>query len=170
MLSLQQLEHALAPWQSAYSNSKVLSTSVTAVHLIALLFGGGFAVAADRGTLRALRAGVAERARQLGELHAAHRPVLIALSFSFASGVLQAAADVKTFATSPAFYVKLALVALLVVNGAVLTFTETALGHATVLADSARSPLWTRLRFSTFCSIALWTSTLVAGVVLQNAS
>lgn len=170
MISLRQLEHALAPWQSAYSNSKVLSTSVTAVHLVALLFGGGIAIAADRGTLRALRAGAMERTRQLGELHMTHRPVLIALSFLFFSGVLQAAADVKTFATSPAFYVKLGLVALLVVNGAVLTLTERALGGNPVLADPRRSPLWTRLRASTYCSLALWTATLIAGVVLQNAS
>lgn len=170
MISLRQLEHTLAPWQSAYSNSKLLSTSVTAVHLIALLFGGGLAVAADRGTLRALRAGAAERTRQLAELHATHRPVLIALTFLFVSGVMQAAADVKTFATSPAFYIKLGLVALLVVNGGVLTLTETALGRAPILVDSDRSPLWSRLRASTYCSVALWTATLIAGVVLQNAT
>jgi uncharacterized membrane-anchored protein len=170
LISLRQLEHALAPWQSAYSNSKVVSTSITAVHLIALLFGGGLAIAADRGTFRALRAGSAERARQLSELHSTHRPVLIALAFLFVSGVLQAAADVKTFATAPAFYIKLGLVALLVVNGAVLTLTETALGRDAALADSTRSPLWSRLRASTYCSLALWTATLVAGVVLQNAT
>ena len=170
LTSLRQLEHALAPWQSAYSNSKVLSTGVTTVHLVALLFGGGLAVAADRGTLRALRAGAAERTRQLGELHATHRPVLIALTFLFVSGVLQAAADVKTFATSPAFYGLLVLVALLVVNGGVLTLTESALGRTGVSTDADRSPLWSRLRASTYCSLALWTATLIAGVVLQNAS
>lgn len=170
MMSLQKLEHVLAPWQSAYSNSKVLSTGIIAVHLFALLFGGGFAVAADRGTLRALRAGVAERARQLAELHATHRPVLIALSFAFASGVLQAAADVKTFATAPAFYVKLGLVALLVVNGGVLTLTERSLTREHEVADASHAPLWSRLRASTFASLALWSATLIAGVVLQNAT
>lgn len=170
LVTLRQLEHALAPWQSAYSNSKVISTGVTAVHLVALLFGGGLAVAADRGTLRALRSGAAERARQLGELHATHRPVLIALWCLFVSGVLQAAADVKTFATSPAFYVKLGLVALLVVNGGVLTLTEMALGRAGASAETEQVPLWSRLKVSTYCSVALWTATLIAGVVLQNAS
>lgn len=170
MMSLHELEHVLAPWQSAYSNSKTLSTGIIALHILALLFGGGLAVAADRGTLRALRAGVAERARQLAELHATHRPVLIALSLSLVTGVLQAAADVKTFATAPAFYVKLGLVALLVMNGAVLTFTETSLTRAHAVGDASRSPLWFRLRASTIASLGLWSATLIAGVVLQNAT
>jgi hypothetical protein len=170
MLSLQQLEHALAPWQSLYNNSKLLSTSVVGAHLVALLFGGGYAVAADRFTFRALRAGEVDRARQLAELHAVHRPVLIALALSFLSGVLLAAADVKTFATSPAFWVKLALVALLVVNGGVLTLTESKLRAWVPSTALTTSPMWGRLRVLTICSVTLWTATLIAGVVLQNAS
>mgnify|MGYP001557706894 CR=1 FL=1 len=169
-LSLHQLEHALAPWQSLYNNSKLLSTSVVGAHLIALLFGGGYAVAADRFTFRALRAGEAERTKQLAELHAVHRPVLIALALSFVSGVLLAAADVKTFATAPAFWVKLALVALLMVNGGVLTLTESKLRQWVPSASAASSPMWGRLRVFTICSVTLWTATLIAGVVLQNAS
>jgi hypothetical protein len=169
-LSLQQLEHALAPWQSLYNNSKLLSTSVVGAHLVALLFGGGYAVAADRFTFRALRAGEADRARQLAELHAVHRPVLIALALSFVSGVLLAAADVKTFATSPAFWVKLALVALLCANGGVLTITESRLRASVTSTTSSTSPMWARLRVFTICSVTLWTATLIAGVVLQNAS
>jgi hypothetical protein len=169
VVSLQQLEHALAPWQSAYSNSKLLAIIVAGVHLVSLLFGGGYAVAADRFTLRALRAGDADRSKQLAELHAVHRPVLISLAFSFLSGVLLAAADVKTFATSPAFWVKLGLVALLVINGGVLTAIETRLRRE---GSPSAGPwtLWARLRVFTICSVALWTATLIAGVVLQNAS
>ena len=169
-MSLHQLEQALAPWQSAYSNSKLLSTVVVGVHLIALLFGGGYAVAADRFTLRALRAGEAERAKQLAELHAVHRPVLIALALSFVSGVLLAAADVKTFASLPAFWVKLALVGLLMVNGAILTVLETSLRTPGSSRITEPSRLWERLRVFSICSVALWTATLIAGVVLQNAS
>jgi len=170
IVSLHQLEHALAPWQSAYSNSKLLSTSVTGGHLLALLFGGGYAVAADRFTFRALRAGEAERATQLAELHAVHRPVLTALALSFLTGILLAAADVKTFATSPVFWIKLGLVGLLVINGAVLTAIETVLRKPAARPHALPSLLWARLRVFTICSVALWTATLIAGVVLQNAS
>ncbi|MBK5186825.1 MAG: hypothetical protein JJD97_01195 [Gemmatimonadaceae bacterium] len=115
-LPLAQLEHLTAPWQSLFSNSKVISTSVTVAHLFALFIGGGFAIAADRSTLRALRADVAERARQLRELNDVHRPVLIAIAVLFSSGVLLALSDVKTFATAPTFWIKMGLVLLLVVN------------------------------------------------------
>lgn len=169
MLIAQGLIDALAPWKDLYGNSAAVSTSVTTVHVVALLFGGGFALAADRSTLRALRGGGDDRHRQLGELHAVHRPVLIALTLLFISGVLLAAADLETFLGSPIFWIKLSLVALLLVNGAVLARTE-----ARLLGDGAptdaSAPLWRRLRTSTFASIALWTLTTIAGTALVGLS
>ncbi|NUQ21593.1 MAG: Rieske 2Fe-2S domain-containing protein [Gemmatimonadaceae bacterium] len=87
----QALVDALAPWKDLYGSSAAVSTSVTTVHVVALLFGGGFALAADRSTLRALRGDGEDRRRQLAELHAVHRPVLIALTLLFISGLLLAA-------------------------------------------------------------------------------
>ena len=167
---LKELEHLTAPWQSAFSNSKVISTSITGAHLFALFIGGGFAVAADRSTLRALRADVGERARQLGELHDVHRPVLIAIAVLFSSGVLLALSDVKTFATAPTFWIKMALVMLLVVNGGLLTKTEQALRRAGTRADAAQHRLWGRMRTISWASLFLWSATLIAGVVLTNAT
>jgi hypothetical protein len=168
---LQQLVAALQPWQSAYSNSKVIPAAVTSVHLIALLFGGGLAVAADRATLRAGRRGATDHATQLTELGAVHKPVLVALVALFASGVLLAAADLETFVSSPVFWVKLGLVALLLLNGLVLERTESRLrnlsAEAIVPATRVQS-LWRRLRRSAVCSLALWTATLVAGTLLVN--
>jgi uncharacterized membrane-anchored protein len=167
---LKELEHLTAPWQSAFSNSKVISTSVAGAHLFALLIGGGFAVAADRSTLRALRADVGERTRQLGELHDVHRPVLISLAVLFATGVLLTLSDVATFATSPSFWIKMTLVVLLVMNGGWLVRTEQALRQAGSLADFAQRRLWGRLRVISWASLFLWSATLLASVVLQNAS
>lgn len=169
MTLIQELTMLAAPWQSAYNDSKLISTAVTTMHLVALLFGGGFAVAADRMTLRAGRDHAAVRPMQLAELHAVHRPVLAALALLFGSGMLLAAADVETYATSPAFWLKLGLVALLVVNGGVLTVTERALRRAGDDAVAREEVLWRRLRWSAVASIALWTATLVAGAVLVNA-
>ncbi|HEY7878828.1 MAG TPA: hypothetical protein VIC55_11405 [Gemmatimonadaceae bacterium] len=171
MITLQQLVRILEPWQSAYSNSKVLPVAVTAVHLTSLLFGGGLAVASDRSLLRAMRADAAERVRQLVHIREVHRPVLVALALMFVSGLLFATADIKTFLTTPAFYVKLSLVALLVTNGAVLTITETRL-RLTVAAgqEEQARPLWNRLRVSSWCSLFLWSATLLAGVVLANVT
>ena len=170
---LQQLVAALQPWQSAYSNSKVIPAAVTSVHLMALLFGGGFAVAADRATLRVGRRGATDHATQLAELRAVHKPVLVALVVLFASGVLLAAADLKTFVSSPVFWVKLGLVALLLLNGLVLERTESRLRNLSareVVPATRVQSLWRRLRRSAVCSLALWTATLVAGTLLVNIS
>lgn len=171
IIPLQDLVRLFEPWQSAYSNSKVLPTVVTAVHLSALLFGGGLAVTTDRTMLRALRTGPAERDRQLLEVHAAHRIVLAALGLMLVSGLLMATADVKTFLTTPAFYVKLGFVTLLALNGAALTFTETTLRRGATSADGGDDArLWRRLRMTCRCSMLLWSATLVAGVTLANVA
>jgi hypothetical protein len=171
------LAHTLAPWQSLYSNSKAVATTVTSVHLTALLFGGGFAVAADRATLRAGQPDRTAAQRVLAELHGVHRPVLVALTILFVSGVALAAADVETFAKSPAFLVKLGLVALLVLNGLALTRTERELRRLEPQSDapdassSAREvALWRRLRTTAWLSLALWAATVVSGTVLVNAA
>ena len=129
--AVEALARALSPWQSAYSDSKVISTAVVTVHTVALLFGGGLAVAADRATLRALRAArvggaeaAAEERRLLAELGAVHRPVVVALALLVVSGVLLAAADVKTYALSWVFWLKIGLFALLLANGLVLERAE----------------------------------------------
>jgi hypothetical protein len=163
---IAQLAQLFAPWKSLYGDSKVLPAVVQSVHLIALLFGGGFAVAADRSTLLAKRRSDERRAYQLGELHAVHRPVLIALTFALLSGVAMATADVETFASSPNFWVKLGLVAVLLANGALLTLTEKRLFKA----GGTDARLWSRLRFNSVCSLGLWTATLIAGVALTNAA
>ncbi|HEY0779254.1 MAG TPA: hypothetical protein VGD56_14905 [Gemmatirosa sp.] len=173
---VEALARALGPWQSRYSDSKLLSTSVVAVHTVALLFGGGLAIAADRTTLRVLRArgrasdAVAEDRRLLGELGAVHRPVLTALAVLVVSGVLLAAADVKTYALSWVFWLKLALFVLLLVNGAVLERAESGLRGPVALGSPGALARWRRLRAATWTSLALWTATTVVGVALTSVA
>jgi hypothetical protein len=168
MSPVTTLVQALAPWKSLYSDSKTVASVVTGVHLVGLLFGGGLAVAADRLTLRAMRRPAAERAETLRELHAVHRPVLVALALLFVSGVALAAADAETFLGSPIFWAKLGVVALLLANGAVLERTERALRQGG--AEERIPLLWRRLGISTRLSLALWTATVVMGTVLVNAA
>ena len=171
MLDLKSIEHFFSPWEAAYSDSNALSTTVTALHLIGMLIGGGLAIAADRATLRISAEEPGERERHLGELNAIHRPVLIALSLLFVTGVAMVTSDLKTFLTSPVLWVKLGLVALLVFNGVVLERTESALRRSDGdAADSQPPALWGRLRFAAICSISLWIATLVAGTVLVSAA
>ena len=168
ILSLQAIEHLFAPWRQIYSDSTVLSTSVTAVHLLAMLFGGGLAIAADRTTLMLRGENVEQRRQHLVDLNAVHRPVLIALTIQFLSGIAMLTSDLKTFIGSPVLWVKLGLVALLLVNGVLLQSTETALRRSTD-GEASRS-LWGRLRFNAISSLVLWSATLVAGITLVNAA
>ena len=170
LLTLKAVEHFFAPWQSVYSDSKVISTTVVGAHVLAMFIGGGFAVGADRTTLRTLRAEASERARQLAELHQIHTPVLVSMAVLVVTGIMLATADIKTFATAPMFWIKLALVVSLMVNGAVLTKTEQSLGRERVAADGAHQQLWGRLRTISWMSLLLWSATLIAGVILQNAT
>ena len=167
--SAHDLVHLFAPWQAIYSKSKVVSTCVTGAHLTALLFGGGLAIAADRSTIRAYRSGADDRRRQLAELHQVHRPVLMAIAGLFLSGILLATADLETFLGSPVFWIKLSFVTLLLANGAVLASTEGALRKREG-SPAVTSSLWWRLQLTSRLSVALWVSTLIAGVVLVNAA
>jgi hypothetical protein len=169
-MTLDSVARAVAPWQSLYDRSTAVSTAVMVLHLGALLIAGGLAIAADRATLRALRRPIDERRSPLAELHAVHSPVLLALTVVFASGLLLAAADVPTFAVSLTFWFKMALVVLLLMNGARLRRTERQIGVAYALGTEAPARLWRSLRRGARLSLALWLLTTAAGTVLTNAA
>ncbi len=151
------------PWASLYNDSPPLQTVVLFLHLAGLLVGGGFALATDRAMLRVAHADPQQRVRHLSELHAVHRPVLVALTLTLVSGVLMFAADLETFAGSVVFWVKMGLVLLLLANGYALTRAETAL---------RRDPNggWDRLRTVSMASSVLWLSLVLAGTWLSNIS
>lgn len=169
---LKTIATAVQPWSDFYSNSKAVSSVVMFFHLGGLLFAGGLAVTSDRATFRAWRGTEDDRSRLLVELGNAHAWVLGGLAVIFASGLLQALADVKTFGPSPIFWTKMSLVALLLINGALLQRTEQKLRAGTLLSQSAPpiQRLWARLRFAAGASMFLWTAIVLAGVVLVEAS
>ena len=155
------LAAAISQWTSLYSNHAVLRTAVVFTHVGALVGAGGCAIAADRATLRALSRGDAERRSQVAALAATHRIVVVGLSLIVVSGLLLFAADVETFLYSRVFWIKMTMVALLLVNGAVLTGAERQAGRGDHDA-------WGRLRASARISLALWFLITFAGVALTN--
>ena len=169
---MDALTRLFEPWKTLYANSTVLSTSITTAHLFALLIGGGLAIAADRSTLRTLREGrdPRERKHQLDELCYLHRPILIGLLFVLVTGLLLAAADVETFAVSPVFWVKMGLIALLLLNGTALARTERKLAAALKAEETPPVALWQRLRVATWTSLTLWLLTTAAGALLTAAA
>ena len=171
---IQLLARIFAPWHDLFGGATIYPTVTETTHLLAMFIGGGFAVAADRTTLRLAREKRELRKALLNELCYLHRPVLIALSISLLSGLVFLTSDIEVFLTSPAFYVKMGFVALLLANGVLLQRTEARLRKALkddpVRADAFATRLWDRLRFRSICSLALWILTLVAGVVLFNVA
>ena len=146
--------HLVQPWASVYSDSKLVATVVTFVHLAGLLMAGGVAVAFDRTTLRFSGGSVEERRVHLDELAVVHRVVIAGL-------ILVIAGDLAALVASWAFWVKMALFALLLSNGATMTRAEQALRRAP-------GGDWGRLRRLAMASLVLWFAVLLASVALAR--
>ena len=128
--------------------------------------GGGLAIAADRGTLRAVRLAAHERSGHLHDLAEVHRWVLTGLAAVVVSGLALLTADIETFFGSWIFWVKMALVIVLLANGYRMTRIESALEHGAA-EDSAK---WNKLHSVAVTSLALWFVVAALGVALANFS
>ncbi len=157
------LVHAVSGWTAFYSGSAVMRTLVSFVHIAGLVGGGGAAITADRATLRATRRGLAITRQQLAVIHATHRIVVLGLAGVIVSGVLLFAADTDTYAVSKLFWLKMGIVAALMVNGAILV----RIGRGSSEPDD-RTRI--TLRRTAAVSLALWLLTTLAGAGLPNVS
>jgi uncharacterized membrane protein len=153
--------HLLDVWSALYANHPALRTLIDFMHVGGLLAGGGCAVAADLATLRAGREGPAAQRTQLVQLHRIHRIVLLGLALVTISGLLLFAADVETYVFSKVFWLKMALVTALLLNGVLLQ-----LGERRATRDIANA--WPRLRRTAIASLCLWFLTTLAGAALPN--
>jgi len=151
----------LQTWGSFYANHAAIRTIVAFVHVGALIAGGGLAVATDRALLKAVPNDESSRRSLLETLQGAHSLVVGSLVLITISGLLLFASDFDTFLYSRFFWIKMALVALLVVNGVVLWAAE-----RRALAGDHRA--WATLRVTATASIALWFLTTLGGVALPN--
>jgi uncharacterized membrane protein len=165
MILVPQLLTDLAdPWAKLYSHSNLLATIVGFLHVAPIVVGGGMAIALDRATLRVSRDDVGARSRHLAELASAHRVVIGSLLLSILSGIALLAADLETFFGSWIFWAKMALIGVLLVNGALMTRSERAIAAAGPSTDAQ----WNRLRTNAFTSLALWLIITFAGMALMN--
>lgn len=159
------LVNLLQPWNDFYSHSKWAETIVTFLHVGGLLLAGGLAIAADRGTYRAMRRAT-DRAAHLREVAEVHRWVLTGLGIVIVSGLALLAADVDTFFGSWIFWTKMGFVLLLLLNGLAMTRAE-----ARLKADpSESSPAWGAMHRTAITSLTLWFVITAFGVALVNFS
>jgi hypothetical protein len=160
------LVQAFAPWNDYYGHSAAVETIVQFLHVGGLLFAGGLAIAADRGSLRAIRVAAASRTTHLEELAAVHRWVVTGLAVVVVSGFLQLAADIEAFFGSWVYWVKMLLVILLLANGWWMTRIE----HQLRADPSEDSPVWGRLHRVAVTSLVLWFTVTLAGIALVNVA
>ncbi|MDR0787154.1 MAG: hypothetical protein LBG44_04745 [Gemmatimonadota bacterium] len=109
---------------------------------------------------------LSSRWNRRADVSAVHRIVLSGVAVLFATGILITAAEFEEFVETPVFWIKLALVGLLVVNGALLTRKEE------ILPERTEAPLknngeWARVRRHALFSVTLWIATAAAGIVLS---
>lgn len=151
----------LENWNSFYSNHAVIRSFIGFLHIGGLVLGGGCAIAADRAILLASKRNTAEKSSQVEALRGTHRIVLISLGIVTASGLLLFAADSDNFLHSVLFWIKMGLIAALMVNGFLLVRAERR-------AETDILGAWRSLTITSTISVALWMLTTLAGAALPN--
>ena len=154
--------HFFETWNSIYSNHALLRTAVTFIHVGGLMLGGGCAITADLATIEAVREGPIGRSSQLHVLKRTHTIVVTGIAALAVSGLLLFAADVDTFLHSRIFWLKMGLMAMLLLNGVLML-----LGERRVLRGDTRA--WKRLHRVAVSSLLLWFLTTLAGAALSNS-
>ena len=147
-------------WSAYYSDHQLVSVFIRYLHIAATVVGGGKAIALDRQIVAARRADGDTRRSALRQLRGSHRIVVPALTIVLVTGLLMTAADLDTFLGSTLYWVKIAFVAALAVNGAVLLAAETAAERG----EGGSS--WKRLATVSVASMTLWLITLFVGTWL----
>ena len=148
-------------WASLYSNSAVLRSGLSFAHLGGLVASAGPAIAADRVLLRAVRRGHDAVTEELRAMRTTHILVVSGLAAVTVSGVLLMLADLDSYLQSTAFWIKMALIVALTLNGLVLVRAD----RLVALGPRGLSTL----RAASIVSLILWFATTLAGAVLPNA-
>ena len=118
------LSHLLESWSSLYANHAALRTAIEFMHIGGLVAGGGCAITADLATMTAAREDSADADRTAAPAAADASPRRARAGGAPISGLLLFAADVETFLYSRIFWLKMGLMGLLLINGALLLHGE----------------------------------------------
>jgi len=146
-------------WGSFYANHATMRTVIAFGHIGGLVAAGGASMVGDREILSATRRRTHDAV--LTTIRKTHRLVLAGLAVVIVSGVLLFAADVDAYLVSRLFWIKMALVVALMINGAILT----RVGRR-VSSDPGRS--WRILQWTAIASLSLWFLTTLIGAALPN--
>jgi uncharacterized membrane protein len=164
-MAAMTLQGVIGAWAGFYQDSTPTQIALQFLHIGGLVGAGGLAISSDRDLLRRRRADVAHRVRHLEHQRGVHGAVIAGLVIVGLSGVGFLLADLDTYLVSTPFWIKMALVAALLVNGIWMVRLE-----RTLIAEPARDREWSRMRLAAILSIVLWFATTLLGAVLTNAA
>ena len=138
-----------------------MRTAIAFAHVGGLVAAGGASMMADREILSGRRRREQSGSVALRTVQKTHGIVLAGLAIVIASGVLLFAADLDAYLVSKLFWIKMALVVALMINGAILTRAERRVSSN--LGDS-----WGTLQWTAIASLSLWFLTTFIGTALPN--
>jgi hypothetical protein len=161
MMMTAALRDLATTWGSIYANHAAMRTAISFAHVGGLVAAGGASMMADREILSTYKRREQSGSVVLRTVQKTHGVVLAGLAIVIASGVLLFAADLDTYLVSRLFWIKMALVVALMINGAVLTRAER-------LASSNLDHSWETLHWTAIASLSLWFLTTFIGTALPN--
>jgi hypothetical protein len=161
MMMTTALRDLAATWGSFYANHAAMRTAIAFAHVGGLVAAGGASMMADREILSRRRRREQGGSVALRTVQKTHGIVVAGLAIVIASGVLLFAADVATYAPSKLFWIKMAMVAALMINGAILVRVDRGVAEP----DERTRRL---MRWTAGLSLALWFLTTLAGAGLPN--
>ena len=161
MMMTAALRDLATTWGSFYSNHAAMRTTIAFAHVGGLVAAGGASMMADREILSTYRRREQSGSGALRTIRKTHGVALAGLAIVIASGVLLFAADLDAYLVSRLFWIKMALVVALMINGAVLTRAERR-------ASSNLDYSWETLKWTATARLALWSLTTLIGTALPN--
>lgn len=170
---LMSLAHLLEPWAALFRSSAALQAVALFGHLGGIALAGGLAITTDRTVLRVRLSTAAIRARALRHMRRVHGFVLAGLTLVIITGIATLLADIRDLLPSWIFWLKMTLVAALLVNGWLLRCDGRSLLDAMEsqgIDDPKAVPGdgWSRIRTAAARSAALWAATILVGILLTT--
>ena len=150
-------------WSAYYGDHHAISITTRFMHLAGIVVGGGTAITADGAALRARRDWARRKDAVVAAMAEAHWVVVPSLGVIVATGLMMTAADTETFLNSRMFWSKMALFAVLVLNGAGLVAAERAAARSTESAPGVLTAV-------SGVSLVAWLGVLLLGTWLTVAA
>ncbi len=159
----------IAWWSGLYRANDIVQMAAAFGHLAAIAFAARYALAGDAAALR-LTSSSRRPAEDLLRITTAHPRVIGGLAVALLTGLAQLAAQLDYLPRSPIFWIKMTMLALLLVNGRMIQLAGRAAAAAAATRETGSTSVAVPsvLRAAAMRSIALWCAILLLGLLLTT--